>query len=87
MVAAAGAVRQILALRDDALETHFAGVPVHCRAVLVGVLAVAERRAGGPARHNRAQQRLAVDEGCPCEIEAIEIEQIEDVVTEAIWST
>jgi hypothetical protein len=64
-----------------------AGVPQHCRAVLVAVLAVARRRARGQAPDHRGEQRLAVQQGRAGEVEAVEVEQIEDVIPQPIAST
>jgi hypothetical protein len=87
VVASSRPVGQILALRDDPLEAHAASVPKHRRAVFVVVLAVAEWGAGRQARGDRGEQRLTVEQERAGEVEAVEVEQVEDVITHAISAT
>ena len=84
MVAAAGPVRQIAALRDDAFEAEPAGVLEHGRPVRLEMLAEADRRVLREPGDDLRQQVLAVEQCRLGQIEALAIEEIEREVAEAV---
>ena len=54
---------------------------------LVGMIVVTQRRGGRQEGECLLRQRFAVEETCVGEVEAVEIEQIERIVPEAVVAT
>ena len=81
-IRSSGTIGRFGTLRDDAFEGKSAGVTQHLIAWLGKMLAVKElvRRLG----HNFVEQRLALGERSRAQIDAIEMQEIEGVVAQAI---
>src|SRR5204862_158211 len=79
----AGAISCALELGDDALEAQSARVPEHNLAALGEVLAVFER-AAVMAGEQPDERGLAVEQRGADQVDAVEVQQIEQVVLEAV---
>src|SRR6516225_2670582 len=78
---ASGTVDGILALRDDALKTHLAGVGEDGRAVALDMLV--EPDAGAGLGHNRRERSLADLKRIAPEVIAVQLDQVEGVEKDA----
>src|SRR5262249_25437482 len=91
IIGAARAIRRAAPLGDDALEPHFAGVPENDRTGLVEVARVAHDVALdvvlGPAFEKFGERGLTFDQRLAGEIAAVEIQQIEHIIDEAVGAT
>src|SRR5262249_9878270 len=84
VLAAAGAVRQVVALGDDAFEAQAAAELEHGRPVNLEMLAETDRRARRQIRERLLKQVLALEQRHLGEVEAGQIIEIEGEVAHAI---
>ena len=82
VLAAAGAVRRIAKLGDNAFQAQPAGVSQHQGAILLKMAAVADDAA--VTADDLFQQFLALDQRNVAQIVAVEMKQVEDVEAKAI---
>ena len=77
-----GTVGRILALRDDALKTHLAGVVEDGRAIALDMLVEPDARAG--LGHDRCERGLADVKRVAPQVVAVQLDQVEGIEKDAL---